>query len=327
MPSCCTCCTCCTAVSIVRRKTLPLWVIRSRSAGGADPGRPRSALGLTVQARTAARILVPAGFSMRSSSRPSTVQVTVARTHRADDLRLASWPVAHQPFKSPRQLTYTSGTPSGKAAYRGSGTARAKPVHGPSEPSWEREIGAADDDETDRDGTSCRRPRAALSTRCECPMVHPLERPGTQLDDEFGALPSRFIGQNLAGLGDGIGIDRVTFVTRFAPCQMPGKVQDPLTGDGSTDAPGTEDAECRARENQRSAPRRPVSGAISWTLRCSRSRTRYAPSRLRPRLRQIPAGRLHLAGPAVSGSIEGLTWVSPRRAMDTPMTKAQGRGR
>ena len=36
------------------------------------------------------------------------------------------------------------------------------------------------------------------------------ERPGTQADDKSGALPSRFIGHSLAGLGDGIGIERVT---------------------------------------------------------------------------------------------------------------------
>jgi hypothetical protein len=41
-------------------------------------------------------------------------------------------------------------------------------------------------------------------------MVHPQGRPGTQVDDKSGALPSRFIGQSLAGLGDGIGIERVT---------------------------------------------------------------------------------------------------------------------
>ena len=48
----------------------------------------------------------------------------------------------------------------GQGRLRVSGTARAKPVHGPSEPWSKREKGAADDDETDRDGTSSRWPRA-----------------------------------------------------------------------------------------------------------------------------------------------------------------------
>ena len=60
------------------------------------------------------------------------------------------------------------------------------------------------------------------------------------IDYESGALPSRFIGQSLAGLGDGIGIDRVTHVTRFALFQMLGKVQDPLAGDSPDDAPGAQ---------------------------------------------------------------------------------------
>ena len=62
--------------------------------------------------------------------------------------------------------------------------------------------------------------------------------PRTQFDDESGALPGRFIGQRLAGLGDEIGIDRVTHVTRFALFQMLGRVHDPHAGDSSDDAPG-----------------------------------------------------------------------------------------
>ena len=69
-------------------------------------------------------------------------------------------------------------------------------------------------------------------------MVHPEERPGTQFDDVSGALPKRFIDQRVAGLGDGIGVDRVTSVPRSAPLQMLGNVQDPLAGDSSTDARG-----------------------------------------------------------------------------------------
>ena len=56
--------------------------------------------------------------------------------------------------KSPLQLPYTSGTDSAKVAYRGSGTARAKAVQRPSEPSAKGHIGAADDDETSRGGRS-----------------------------------------------------------------------------------------------------------------------------------------------------------------------------
>jgi len=41
-------------------------------------------------------------------------------------------------------------------------------------------------------------------------------------------------------LGDVIGIDRVTYVTRFTLFQMLGKVQDPLAGDSSNDAPGAQ---------------------------------------------------------------------------------------
>ena len=108
------CCTCCTAVSIVCRKPLPLQAIRSRSAGGTDHGRPRTALELTVQARTAARTHPSAGFSMRSSSRPASVQVTSPEPTEPTTYELASRPVAHQPFKSPRQLTYTSGIRSAR---------------------------------------------------------------------------------------------------------------------------------------------------------------------------------------------------------------------
>jgi len=157
MPSCCTCCT---AVSFVRRKPLPLQAIRSRPAGGADRGRPRAALGLTVQARTAARVLVPAGFSIRRSSRPSTIQVTSPETTGSTNYELASGPVAHQPFKSPRQLTYTSGTHQAKAAYRGNDRSNPSPFSGRRNPESNGEMRTSDDDETDRGGTSCRWLRA-----------------------------------------------------------------------------------------------------------------------------------------------------------------------
>ena len=67
----------------------------------------------------AARILVPAGFSMRSSSRPSTVQVTSPEPTESTTYQLASLPVAHQPFKSPRQSPHTSGIHSASGHYRG----------------------------------------------------------------------------------------------------------------------------------------------------------------------------------------------------------------
>ncbi len=62
-------------------------------------------------------------------------------------------------------------------------------------------------------------------------MVHRSRASGDAIDDESGPLPGRFIGQSLAGLGDGIGTDRVTYMTRFTHFQMLGKVQDPLAGD------------------------------------------------------------------------------------------------
>ena len=128
------CCTCCTAVSIVRRKTLPLQAIRSRSAGGADQGRPSSALGLTVQARTAARIL-SAGFSMRSSSRPATVQVHLAPTHRADDLPacLPAWSSPALQIIPPVDLHLWH--PFGRGSLRRATGGPSQPVHRPSKPS------------------------------------------------------------------------------------------------------------------------------------------------------------------------------------------------
>jgi len=50
--------------------------------------------------------------------------------------------------------------PSKQGRLSRSGTARAKPVHGPFEPSSKGEIGAADGEETERGGTSCRWLRA-----------------------------------------------------------------------------------------------------------------------------------------------------------------------
>lgn len=79
-------------------------------------------------------------------------------------------------------------------------------------------------------------------------MVHPHERPGTQPDDESDAIPGRFIGQNRAGLGDRIGIDRVTYVTRSTHFQMSEKVQDPLARDIRPSPEGTEEAVGRGRE-------------------------------------------------------------------------------
>lgn len=139
------CCTCCTAVSVVRRNPLPLQTIRQRSLGAADMGRPRAARGLISQARTAARVLVAAGFSIRGSSRPSTGQVTSPEATGSTNYELASWPVAHQPFKSPRQLTYTSGTHSAKAAYRGNDRSRPGQFSGRQSPGRKGEMGAAHD--------------------------------------------------------------------------------------------------------------------------------------------------------------------------------------
>jgi len=67
-------------------------------------------------------------------------------------------------------------------------------------------------------------------------MLHAQEHPWRQYNEESGALPGRFIGQSLAGMGNESGIERVTQVTLGASLQMLGKVQDPLSGDCSTDA-------------------------------------------------------------------------------------------
>jgi hypothetical protein len=48
---------------------------------------------------------------------------------------------------------------------------------------------------------------------------------------ESGTPPGRFIGQGLAGLGNGIGIDPGTQVTEEHLFRMLGMVQDPLTGE------------------------------------------------------------------------------------------------
>jgi len=99
--------------------------------------------------------------------------------------------------------------------------------------------------------------------------VHPKELRGTQYNDESGALPSRFIGQSLAGLGNGIGIERVTQVTLGTSFQMLGKVQDPLAGDSSTDARGHRRRRMPSARSRASAPRRPVERALRGILiRC-----------------------------------------------------------
>jgi hypothetical protein len=51
---------------------------------------------------------------MPSSSRPASVQVTSPEPTEPTTYELASRPIAHQPFKSPRQLTYTSGIRSAR---------------------------------------------------------------------------------------------------------------------------------------------------------------------------------------------------------------------
>lgn len=125
-------------------------------------------------------------------------------------------------------------------------------------------------------------------------MVHPQERPRGAIDDESEALPGRFIGQSLAGFGDGIGIDGVTYVARFALFQMLGKVQHPLAGDSSTAARG------HRRRRRPSARRRRIRAEMAslkgdqLVAARSRSRTRYAPSRPRPGLRHCSGGRLHI---------------------------------
>ena len=98
-------------------------------------------------------------------------------------------------------------------------------------------------------------------------MVRPQERPRGAIDDESEALPGRFIDQSLAGFGDGIGIDGVTYVARFALFQMLGKVCIPSPETVRPPPEGTEDAVGRAREDEESVLRWPVSGAISWSLR------------------------------------------------------------
>lgn len=87
-------------------------------------------------------------------------------------------------------------------------------------------------------------------------MVHAQKHPWQQYNDESGALPSRFIDQSLAGLGNGIGIERVLQVTLGTPFQMLGMGQDPLPEGSSTDARGHRDAICGAREDEN--PRRYV---------------------------------------------------------------------
>ena len=77
---------------------------------------------------------------------------------------------------------------------------------------------------------------------------------GAQFDDESGALPGRFIGQSVSGLGDGIGSDRVKSVAGFTLFQMLGKVQGPLAGGSLTNALGTEDAVCRTHEAENPRP-------------------------------------------------------------------------
>ena len=178
-------------------------------------------------------------------------------------------------------------------------------------------------------------------------MVHPQERPRGAIDDESEALPGRFIGQSLAGFGDGIGIDGVTYVARFALFQMLGKVQHPLAGDSSTAARG------HRRRRRPSARRRRIRAEMAslkgdqLVAARSRSRTRYAPSRPRPGLRHCSGGRLHIRrtcslwlnqGPYVGsptsgvgchdddGPREGVVAPAPRLIEDVPSVSAVDSG-
>ena len=201
-----------------------------------------------------------------ASSRPTSLRrPRPPRSPSRDSGRPQNLPLPSSvpsPPNHPTQLPYTSGTHSGTVAYRGSGTARAKPVHGRSEPLSKGQIGAVDDDETSCAGTSCwwlrAQNRLVVSARW-CILKSVRE---AQLDDESGALPGRFIGQNLAGLGDGIDIERVTIRDPIRPFQMLGTVQDLLAGVSSTDARGQKTPNARAARGRKSAPRRPVECAL-----------------------------------------------------------------
>ena len=146
--------------------------------------------------------------------------------------------------------------------------AQAKPVHRPSEPPSKGEMAAAVDDGTSRRGTPwpvvTSASRLVVSVRgCLLESIR-----GRHYNDESGALPSRFIGQSLAGLDDGIGIDRLTFVTRGTIFRMFGKVQDLLTGDSSTDARRYRRRRMPSARRRASAPRRPVERALRGILTC-----------------------------------------------------------
>ena len=123
-------------------------------------------------------------------------------------------------------------------------------------------------------------------------MVHRSRASGTQFDYESGALPGRFIDQRVAGLGDGIGVDRVTFVTRFTPFQTLGKVQDPLAGDSSNDAPGHRRRTYAERAKTKIGAARASLKGDQLDTALLKIESASAPSRQRPRLRQCPSGRL-----------------------------------
>ena len=130
------------------------------------------------------------------------------------------------------------------------------------------EMAAAVDDGTSRRGTPwpvvTSASRLVVSVRgCLLESIR-----GRHYNDESGALPSRFIGQSLAGLDDGIGIDRLTFVTRGTIFRMFGKVQDLLTGDSSTDARRYRRRRMPSARRRASAPRRPVERALRGILTC-----------------------------------------------------------
>src|SRR5450631_3565222 len=100
-------------------------------------------------------------------------------------------------------------------------------------------------------------------------MVHPKEHPWYAIQRRIRSATKSIHRPNLAGLGDGIGIDRVTYMTRGTLFQMFGKVQDPLIGDSSTDARGHRRRRVPSARRRESVPRCPVERALSWMLRCS----------------------------------------------------------
>lgn len=114
-------------------------------------------------------------------------------------------------------------------------------------------------------------------------MVHLSRAFGDAIGDESGALLGRFIGKNLAGLGNGIGIVRVTMFPDLALRKL-GKVQIPSPETVRPTPEGTEDAVRRAHEDEN---RRPDGrGGDSCTAAC----------RLVEVSHQVEVVDVHLAG-------------------------------